>query len=238
MNIFITGIGNNSGKTIISAGISAVLQSVGYKVGVYKPVQLGAIDKEDYLISPDLAIVKMLDQNIITHSTFMMKSKLIPSISAQIENMDINLESIVKDYKILLDRTNILITEATGGLMTPLKDGLFSYHIPLKLKLPVIFVVNPTTDSLNLLLNEINTAKTAGLDIGGIIINKFPATSKNEEIQAFPSLVEKYSNTKVLGIIRNFCGKSVHTNILINEVLNGIDLEDVFRIKLKKLNSY
>ena len=66
------------------------MQSVGYKVGVYKPVQLGAIDKEDYLISPDLAIVKMLDPNIITHSTFMMKSKLIPSISAQIENMDIN----------------------------------------------------------------------------------------------------------------------------------------------------
>ena len=75
MNIFVTGIGNNSGKTIISAGIAAVLQSVGYKVGVYKPVQIGAIDKETYLLSPDLALVKMLDQNITTHSTFMMKSK-------------------------------------------------------------------------------------------------------------------------------------------------------------------
>ncbi|MBQ8886769.1 MAG: dethiobiotin synthase [Candidatus Gastranaerophilales bacterium] len=238
MNIFVTGIGNNSGKTIISAGISAVLQSVGYKVGVYKPVQLGAIKKEEYLLSPDLTIVKMLDQNITTHSTFMMQSKFVPTVSAQVENTDINLEAIVNDYKILLDKTNILITEATGGLMTPLKDGLFSYHIPLKLKLPVIFVVTPTTDSLNILLNEINTARTAGLDIGGIIINKFPATSKSEEVQAFPMLVEKYSNTKVLGIIRNFCGKSVHTNILINEVLNGIDLENVFRIKLKKLNSY
>lgn len=238
MNIFITGIGNNSGKTIISAGIAAVLQSVGYKVGVYKPVQLGAIDKETYLQSPDLTLVKMLDPNITTHSSYMFKSRAIPVISSQIENIGINLDTIVKDYKILLDRTNILITEATGGLMTPLKDGLFSYHIPLKLRLPVIFVVNPTTDSLNTLLTEINTARTAGLDIGGIIINKFPATSRNEEIQAFPTLAEKYSNTKVLGIIRNFCGKSVHTNILINEVLNGIDLEDVFRIKLKKLNTY
>ena len=238
MNIFVTGIGNNSGKTIISAGIAAVLQSVGYKVGVYKPVQIGAIDKETYLLSPDLALVKMLDQNITTHSTFMMKSKSIPVISAQLENKNINLNSIINDYKILLDKTNILITEATGGLMTPLGDGLFSYHIPLKLRLPVIFVVNPTTDSLNLLLNEVNTARTAGLDIGGIIINKFPATSKNEDIQTFPTLAEKYSNTKLLGIIRNFCGKSVHTNILINEVLNGIDLEEVFRIKLKKLNSY
>ena len=238
MNIFVTGIGNNSGKTIISAGIAAVLQSVGYKVGVYKPVQTGAIDKETYLQSPDLTLVKMLDPNITTHSTYMMKSRAIPVISSQMENININIDTIIKDYKILLDRTNILITEATGGLMTPLKDGLFSYHIPLKLRLPVIFIVNPTTDSLNTLLNEINTAKTAGLDIGGIIINKFPATSKNEEAQAFPTLAEKYSNTKVLGIIRNFCGKSVHTNILINEVLNGIDLEEVFRIKLKKLNNY
>ena len=68
-NIFITGINSGCGKTVISAGIAAVMQSLSYKTGVYKPIQTGAIDKEKYLISPDLAFVKMLEQYITTHST-------------------------------------------------------------------------------------------------------------------------------------------------------------------------
>lgn len=238
MNIFITGIGNNSGKTVVSAGISAVLQSLGYKTGVYKPVQTGALDKEKYLLSPDLTFVKMVDPYITTHATYMLQSKEIPAISATTEKVNINLEDIIKDYEILSNKTDMLITEATGGLMTPLKNNLFSYHIPLNLKLPIVFVVAPSTDSLNLYLNEINTAKTAGLNITGVIINKFPAGSKDEEIKIFPTLIEKYSDAKVLGIVRNFGGKSVQTNVLINEILNGIDLEEVFKVKIAKLNTY
>ncbi len=238
MNIFITGIGNNSGKTVVSAGISAVLQSLGYKTGVYKPVQTGALDKEKYLLSPDLTFVKMVDPYITTHATYMLQSKEVPAISANNENININIENITKDYEILSNKTDMLITEATGGLMTPLKNNFFSYHIPLNLKLPIVFVVTPSPDSLNLYLNEINTAKTAGLDINGVIINKFPASSKDKEIQIFPTLIEKYSDAKVLGIVRNFDGKSVQTNVLINEILNGIDLEDLFKVKIAKLNNY
>jgi dethiobiotin synthetase len=238
MNIFMTGIGNNSGKTIISAGISAVLQSLGYKMGVYKPVQTGAINKGKYLLSPDLTVIKMVDPHITTHSTFMLQSKAIPTISTKMENVNINIEDIKKDYSILAGKTDLLITEATGGLMTPLKDSLFSYHIPSNLKLPIVFIVTPQKDSLNLYLNEINTAKTAGLEIAGVIINQFPANDCSEENKIFPTLIEKYSDTKILGIVRNFGGKSVQTNVLINEILNGIDLEDVFKIKIAKLQCY
>ena len=69
MNIFVTSIDNSGGKTVISAGIAAVMQSLGYKAGVYKPIQTGAVDKGKYLISPDLAFVKILDPYITTHST-------------------------------------------------------------------------------------------------------------------------------------------------------------------------
>lgn len=238
MNIFITGIGKNSGKTIISAGMSAVLQSLGYKTGVYKPVQTGAINKGNYLLSPDLTFVKMLDPYITTHSTYMLTSKYIPTIGADVENINIDIEDIIRDYKILSAKTDMLITEATGGLMTPLKDDLFSYHIPLNLNIPIIFVVTPTNESLSFYLNEINTAKMAGLNITGVIVNKFQATSNDEETQSFPALIEKYSDIKVLGIVRNFEGKSVQANVLFNEILNGIDLEAVFNIKIAKLNPY
>jgi len=238
MNIFISGIDNKSGKTVISAGIAAVMQSLGYKSGVYKPIQTCAIDKGKYLQSPDLTFVKMLDPYITTHSTYMLKTNALPVIGAELENININIEEIQKDYNLLSKKTDALITESTGGLMTPLKDNLFSIHIPLTLKLPVIFIINPSGNTLNNYLNEINTAKTAGLDISGVIINKYPLYSDNVDIKAFPTLIEQYTDVKILGLIRNFKGKSVPTNILLQEILNGIDIQEVFKIKIPKLNSF
>ena len=236
MNIFITGINNKSGKTVISAGITAVMQSLGYKAGVYKPIQTGAIDKGKYLISPDLSFVKMLDPYIKTHSTYMMVSKATPIIAAEIENLKIKLDEIEKDYNIFQKSTDTLIVESTGGLMTPLNKGIFSIHIPIMLKLPILFIVNPAENTINNYLNEINTAKSANAKILGVIINKFPVYSENPDIKAFPALIEEYTDVKVIGLVRNFKEKSVQSNILFNEILNGIDLEDVFQIKIPKLN--
>ncbi|MCD7779601.1 MAG: dethiobiotin synthase [Candidatus Gastranaerophilales bacterium] len=238
MNIFISSTEKGSGKTIIAAGIAAVMQSLGYNTGVYKPIQTGAIDKGKYLLSPDLTFVKMLDPYITTHSTYMFTSKTVPVIASEIENIDINIEDIQKDYSLLTKKTDILITESTGGLMTPLNDNLFSMQIPQALKLPVIFVVTPGINSINNYLNELNTAKTTGIDVIGVIINKFQVYSDNPDIKSFPNLIEKYGNTKVLGLIRNFKGKSIRTDILFNEILNGTDLEDIFQMKIPKLNGF
>ena len=93
-NVFIAGINSGCGKTVISAGIAAVMQSLGYKTGVYKPIQTGAINKEKYLISPDLAFVKMLDPYITTHSTYMFAEKTLPAITTN----SIEMQDISKDF--------------------------------------------------------------------------------------------------------------------------------------------
>lgn len=221
---------------MISAGLAAVMQSLGYKTAVYKPIQTGAIDKGKYLLSPDLTFVKMFDRYIKTHSTYMLKSKALPVVGAELERINIDIEDIVNDYNILKEKYDTLITESVGGLMTPIKENIFTAHIAKGLNIPVVFIVTPGSNNLNNCLNEINTAKTFGLDIVGVIINKFPLYSENPDIKVFPTLIETYTDSKVLGLIKNFKGKSVQTNILFNEILNGIDVEDVFRVKIPKLH--
>ncbi len=236
MNIFITSIEKGDGKTFIAAGIAAVMQSLGYNAGVYKPIQTGAIDKGKYLVSPDLAFVKMLDPYITTHSTYMFKSRTIPILASKDEKINIIKEEIVRDYTILTKKTDTLITESTGGLMTLLNEDFLSGHIPNILNIPVLFVVTPKINDINNFLSELNTAKTFGLDISGVIINKFSAHNKNTEDRIFPELIEKYTDIKILGIVRNFKGESIKAAELINEVINGIDIQDVFRMKIPKLN--
>lgn len=236
MNIYISSIDNGTGKTVISAGLAAVMQSLDYTAGVYKPVQTSAIDKGSFLVSPDLAFVKMLDSHITVHSTYMFKTKTSPLFASKKENTTIELQKIINDYLILKNKLNTVLVEAPGGLMTPLADGLFAYHIPLELNLPVAFIVTPSLNSINHYFNEINTAKTAGLNIAGVIINNYPIASTVDEIIDFPLTIENYCNVKVLGLIRSFKGTSVQSNILFNEILNGIDLEDLFEMKIPKLN--
>ncbi len=235
MNIIISSIENGSGKTMIAAGLAAVMQSLGYKTGIYKPIQTGAIDKGKYLLSPDLNFVKMVDEYIKTHSTYMLKTNAIPLVGSIAEYKNINIENIQNDYLKLSQKTDILLVESTGGLMTPIQNKIFSYNIALKLNLPILFVITPTT-SISAYLNELNTAKLLKLDILGVVINKFPVYSDNIAIKSFPEIIEKYSDVKILGLIRKFKGKSISTNTLINEILNGIDLEDLFEMKISKLS--
>lgn len=238
MSIYVTSINQGGGKTVISAGIAAVMQSFGYNCSVYKPIQTGAIDKGKYLVSPDLTFVKMLDQYITTHCTYMMTNKTLPNVASQLENINIDLKEIKKDYEILEKKSDAVIVEAPCNLLAPINEKQFAYNIPLALNIPTIVIVNPTTESVGHYIAEIYSAKALGVDIRGVIINKFPVYSESVEIKSFPEIIEKYCDVKVLGLIRNFKGNSVKTSILINEILNGVDIQDVFNMKIAKLNTY
>ncbi len=234
MNAYITSLNTKSGKTVISAGIAAVMQSLGYNAGLYKPIQQGAIDKGNYLISPDLTFVKLLDPYITTHSSYMFTKNSLP---ATIEDINPDIQIIERDYQLLCKKAETILVEAPCSLMTPINDTFFTYQIPQILKLPVIFVITPN-DTIGHYLAEINSAKALGLDVIGVIINKFTNSAESEEIKNFPYLIASYSDVKVIGIIKNFKGKSIKANILINEILNGIELEQVFNMKIPKLSIY
>lgn len=194
MNIYVTSINKGGGKTMIAAGIAAVMQSLNYNACFYKPIQTGAIDKGKYLVSPDLTFVKMLDPYITTHSTYMTVSKAIPDLNSDI---NVNLEEIKRDYSILTKKTETIVVEAPCSLLTPINEEITTYQIPITLKIPVVFIVNPEQGAIGHYLAEINAAKSLGIDIAGVIINKFPVYSEAHEIKIFPSLIEKYCDIKV-----------------------------------------
>jgi dethiobiotin synthetase len=56
--IFITGTDTNIGKTVIAAGLAAVIKNRGYSVGVMKAVQSGAGINNGKLYSPDIEFMK------------------------------------------------------------------------------------------------------------------------------------------------------------------------------------
>ena len=85
--------------------------------------------------------------------------------------------------------------------------------------------------------NAINYAKELGLDIAGIIINRYPQGTNDIAIKTAPGLIEEYSGVSILGIIPEIPDfELTKPGELINVFINSVDIEKIFRIKIPKLN--
>jgi len=236
LNIFITGTDTNVGKTFITAGLAATMQSLGYSTCAYKPVQTGALGN-GFLQSPDLAFVKNIDPYIKTYSSYLLKNAACPNIAAEMENITIDKNLIKNDYEQICKECDCIVTEGTGGIMTPLAPEYLVSDMIKTLNLPLVIVIKPDAGTVNQTLLTINHAVSKGLNVRGVIINSFPGKTKDINIKTAPRLIEEYSDAKVLGIIRTFSNiKSINPNDLITDILNGIDIESVFNVKIAKLD--
>ena len=238
LELFVSGSEKNSGKTFVTAGLAATMQSLGYSTCVYKPVQTGAIEHQGFVQAPDLALIKFVDPYIKTYFSYLLKDNSIPAIAAEIENVKIDKNIIVEDYKSLEKEFECAITDGTQGLSTPLADDFLEQDLVKTLNLPVLLIVSPSENSINNTLANINQATANGVKIRGVIINDCPEIIQDVNIKSMPKLIEKHTDTKILGVMPHFEDlKSINPNDLISNVLTGVDLESVFDIKIAKLSS-
>lgn len=238
LNIFVTGTDVNVGKTFITAGLAATMQSLGYSTCVYKPIQTGSLGSKGFMQSPDLAFVKNIDPYIKTYSSYLLKAPAAPVIAAEMENITIDKNIIKRDFDSIVKEQDCLITEGTGGLMTPLAQNYLISDLAKTLNLPIVIVIKPDLGTVNQTLLTINHATSKGLNVRGVIINNFPDNTNDIDIKTAPRLIEEYSDAKILGIIKNFDDvKRINPSDLITNILNGIDIESVFDVKISKLDA-
>ncbi|HNW25875.1 MAG TPA: dethiobiotin synthase [Candidatus Gastranaerophilaceae bacterium] len=236
LNLFITGTDTGVGKTFITAGLAATMQSLGYTTCVYKPIQCGAKEKQGFMQAPDLAYIKNIDPYVKTYSTYMLKEKAEPLVAAELEGIKIDKTVIKKDFDNIAKSCDCLLTEGAGGIMTPLAQNFTMNNLIKFLNLPVLVVIKPDFGTVNQTLLTINQAISSGIEVRGVIINNFPENTKDTAIKTIPRLVEEYTDTKILGIIKHFSDiDKINPNDLITTIINGIDIESVFKVKIAKL---
>ena len=233
MQLFVTGTDTDVGKTVVTAGLAAVMQSLGYKSGVYKPFQSGAEEKNGFLISPDLSYVKKLDFYIETLCTYLLKAPTAPYIAAELENVNINLSAVAREYQSLKQTCDVVLVEGAGGLLVPVTKDALMIDAAKMLDLPLLIVARPNLGTINHTLLTINQAKIAGLDIAGVVINRYPQDTDDIAIKTAPRLIEEYTDVSILGIIPDIADfDNVKPGALINVFVNSVDIEKIFRINV------
>ena len=237
MQVFVTGTDTDVGKTVVTAGLAAVMQSLGYKSGVYKPFQSGAEVKNGFLVSPDLAYVKQFDFYIETLCSYLLKAPTAPYIAAELDGIEIDMDTIQQEYNSIKENCDILLVEGAGGLMVPVTKEILMIDVAKMMEIPLLIVARPDLGTINHTLLTINAAKQAGIDVAGVIINRYPRATNDIAIKTAPKLIEEYSDTNILGIIPDIEDfKNAKPGALINIFINSLDIEGIFRIKIPKLN--
>lgn len=224
LELFITGVDQNSNKIFVTAGLTAVMQSLGYSTAVYKPVDIG----------DDLSFVKYIDTYIKTYFSYLLKNQSTPLLSAAAEGIFIEKNVILNDFQRIQGVNEVLIVEGTSGLGAPLNKNFLEEDMIKMFNLPMIIVASATNQTIDSILLSINHAKDSGISLRGIILTDFPDITDDINIKLLPKLIKEYTNCEILGTLPNF-EKTINPNDLIVEILNNIDLEKVFNISIPKL---
>ena len=233
-SIYISSGHKKDGKTFLTAGLAATMQSLGYKTSVYKPIQTAGIEINGFTQSPDLTYIKTIDPYINTYFSYIFKSKSIPLIAAENENEFIDIDFIHNEFDKIIENSDCTILDGDNGLLAPIAQSLQTIDLIRKLQIPVLFVITPNEDSINDTLLSIYTAQERGIEVRGVIINNIQEDCSAEILTSITRVVEEYSNVKILGLLPNM-GNKVKPEELITGILNGIDIESVFKLKIEKL---
>jgi len=156
MNYFITAIGTDSGKTLVSAIICEAL-SADY----WKPVQSG--------LPRDTDTVRKLITNkktVFHPERFLLNTPASPHVAARIDGVHITLDSFQ-----LPETENALIVEGAGGCLVPLNDDHVMIDLMARLNLEVIVVSNHYLGSINHTLLTLEALQHRHVRIKGLIFN-------------------------------------------------------------------
>lgn len=177
---FITGIGTDVGKTVVSAIITEALQA-----DYWKPIQAGELSHSD---SHRIEELISNTQSQIFKNSYALKTAVSPHAAAEIEGICIELKKIINPVT-----KNNLIIEGAGGLLVPLNNSKTILDL-IKRDYKIIVVSKHYLGSINHTLLTIQLLKSRGLSVAGIIFNGNQVTTSEQ-------IIQKMSKVPILGRI-------------------------------------
>ncbi len=182
--IFITGIGTDIGKTLVSAIVTEALHA-----DYWKPVQAGFAE------GTDAERVKQLLSNndsVVHSELYRLHTPVSPHIAARQDGITIEADIIEQSAQSImrLAEPRRLVMEGAGGLLVPLNDTLLIADLILLLKAKVILVSRNYLGSINHSLLTAAYCRDKGIDVAGWIFNDDYLSYEEEIVQwsGYPSL--------------------------------------------------
>jgi len=177
--LFVTGIGTDVGKTVVSAILCEY-----YRAKYWKPIQTGK----------NLGTDNDTLGELVSHSRFacfpesyLFDEPLSPHVAAELENMSIQLSEI----KLPTEDSNLII-EGAGGLLVPINyENQTICDLIEALNCSVVLVVKEYLGNINHTLLSLEHLKMKNIDVKGLVY-------VGDELPKTAEIIEKMTGIKTL----------------------------------------
>ena len=185
--IFITATGTDVGKTYVSALLVKKLRNMGLNAGYYKSVLSGAISNNGILIPQDAEYVNRIANigaSLDDMVSYVYENAVSPHLAAKMEGRPVQAEKILEDYYRASGKYEYLTVEGSGGIVCPIRVDEKEFMLTDFIKafnLSVLIVSSAKLGDINKCVLTVEYAKNCGIDVKGIILNRFNAGNILEE---------------------------------------------------------
>ncbi|GKU77413.1 dethiobiotin synthase [Paenibacillus sp. L3-i20] len=233
--IFVTGTDTAVGKTIVTAALSAALRTDGMNIGIWKPVQSGALlgsGTTDAELLLKYTGINELPQIVATYS---FEAPLTPLLAAKEAGVSFELHNLVVAGTELLMRYESLIIEGAGGVAVPLTSDYLVADFIRELQIPALIVARSGLGTINHTLLTISYLKQHSIPIIGFIFNDGVEIDKHDDpsIATNAALIERYSGITFLGQFPHLKGE-ITSKLLINAAREHIRLPFIKEILVEQ----
>lgn len=196
--LLITGTDTEAGKTVLTTALAAYWQKycADRSLGIMKLMQSGVGDREWYhKLFP-------LEQSLEEIAPLYFQAPLAPPIAAAQENRTVDLTVVWQAFKALSSRRDFLLTEAIGGLGSPITPELTVADLAGTWHLPTVLVVPVKLGAIAQAVANVALARQSQVQLVGIILNCVQPRT-NEEIANWTpvDLIQSLTNIPILGCL-------------------------------------
>jgi dethiobiotin synthetase len=175
--LFIAGADTGVGKTYVTALIARALAADGRKVGVYKPAASGCRREGGMLVSDDAVALwnaagRPGELDRVCPQCF--AAPLAPHLAARAEEKEIDADLLRDGVEWWRQRSEIVLVEGAGGLMSPMGDEEYVVDLADALGFPLLIVSRNVLGAINQTLQTLIAATVLSdrLAVAGVVLNQ------------------------------------------------------------------
>jgi dethiobiotin synthetase len=202
--VFITGTDTGVGKTLVTAALAVCLKQRGVTVGVMKPIETGS--RDEGAAGSDAARLYAaagMAETVEEISPYRFADPLAPAAAARRAGQTISLPHIVRSYRALAGRYDIVLVEGVGGAMVPLTAREDVRDLIRQIGLPVIVVGRAGLGAVNHARLTLEALRQRHIPVHALLLNRAGARSMTapEELQEIStvSLLKSWGQVPVIG---------------------------------------
>ncbi len=193
MNLFITGIGTNVGKTVVAAILTEALQA-----DYWKPIQSGVEEGKD----SDTVKLLISNAKIVFHpEAYLLKQPLSPHFAAKLDGVAIEMNKITSHFVTLSgveeesrSEANHLIIEGAGGILVPINSTQYVIDIAKQMDCEIVLVISSYLGCINHSLLSIDYLLRNQFKIKALVFNG------EFEPEVKQSIVDYVKNTLIIDV--------------------------------------